>query len=382
MAQILQDTGNAPDRIEILRRASRLKAILRERAARCEALRRVPDETIADLIESRILRTCQPARFGGSQLGFDTLCEMSLETAQGDGAQAWVAEVYGEHAYLVSLFGDEAQHDVWDGNPDMLISASVVPLGNHVEREKGGYRLSGRWPFVSGVHHAGWIFIAELAATEASKEMHYFLVPRSEIKIEDDWHTIGMVGTGSNSIILDNSFVPPHRVILSRDVVAGTAPGARVNQSPLYRMPLMGFGQVALSSVTIGVALGMVEDFKAQLRTKPGTDLLYGTLAEASAETRAASLLLLDASGSNVRKLMRGETLGEGDAVATMRNTAYAVTLAKRAANRLFEATGGRGIYLSAPMQRSFRDVMSSAAHGSFNWERSALRYAKHAVKA
>src|SRR5665213_3557837 len=145
------------DRAEVLKRSRELAPILRERAAQGEALRRVPDATIVDLLDSHLLRVCQPARFGGSELGWDVLCEASIELARGDGSQAWVANVYAEHPYIVALFDDEAQHEVWDPDPDALICASLIPQGNRVEQTGAGFHLGGKWAFASGVHHAQWI---------------------------------------------------------------------------------------------------------------------------------------------------------------------------------------------------------------------------------
>ena len=377
------------ERAEILKRASTLVPILRERAARCEQLRRVPDETIADLVDSRLLRICQPARFGGGERGWDTLCEMSIEMAQGDGSQAWVANVYAEHPYIVAMFEDAAQHDVWDDDPDALIAASLLPVGNRAEKVDGGYRLSGKWPFASGIFHASWAIIGEVGeAGEGQRDHLLFLVPRANFTIDDDWFTVGMTGTGSASVVLDDAFVPAHRVIRGTDILAGETPGTRVNTGPLYRMPLMGFAQTALAAVPIGVAQSMVDDFKNLIRAKSrgptpvvGLELLCARLSEAAAEVHAATMLLVEASRKNMNKLADGVALAEADAAITMRDSGYALLLAKRAATRVFEATGAHGTYLSTPIQRGFRDVEVAGNHGSLTWERSALRYAQAALK-
>jgi 3-hydroxy-9,10-secoandrosta-1,3,5(10)-triene-9,17-dione monooxygenase len=372
-----------PDRAELLRRARALVPALRARAKQGETLRRVPDETIADLVGSGVLRTCQPIRFGGSGLGWDAVCEIAMELGQGDGSQAWVANVYAEHAYILALFEERAQREVWDAAPNALLAASIVPQGNDVRPVDGGYRLSGRWAFTSGVHHADWIILAEVAKEAAGERHGYFLVPAADYRILDDWHTIGMVGTGSSSVALEDVFVPAHRVIANDDVVAGTTPGARSSDDPLLRMPILGFAQLALAAVPVGVALGMLDDFRAVLRKaigRPGAELLQQRYSASAAELQAARLLLLDAARDNMERLGRGEPLGEAAAARSLRDAAYAVLLAKQTAARLFEATGGRGIYLASPMQRAFRDVEASGGHGSLNWERSALRYARFAV--
>ncbi|MGH7073505.1 MAG: flavin-dependent monooxygenase, partial [Stellaceae bacterium] len=194
------------DRAEIRKRAGALVPALRERAASCEKLRRMPDKTIADLIDSKLLRICQPARFGGSELGWDMLCEMSIEMARGDGSQAWVANVYAEHPYIVAMFQDEAQHEVWGDDADALIAASLLPVNNRVEKVDGGYRLSGKWPFASGIFHALWAIVGEMGDIGDGQRDHLlFLIPRADFAIDDDWFTVGMAGTGSASIVLDNT---------------------------------------------------------------------------------------------------------------------------------------------------------------------------------
>lgn len=378
------------DRAEILKRAGALIPALRERAARCEELRRVPDKTIADLIDSKLLRVCQPARFGGGEQGWDTLVEMSIEMARGDGSQAWVANVYAEHPYIVAMFADEAQNDVWRDDPDALICASLLPVGGRVEKVDGGYRLSGKWPFASGVHHARWTIIGELGDAGGGQRDHLlFLIPRANFAVDDDWFTVGMTGTGSASVVLDNAFVPAHRVIRGAEILAGATPGTRMNPGPLYRMPLIGFAQTALAAVPIGVAVGMVDDFKNFVRNKSkapppvaGLELLQVRLSEAAAEIHGASMLLMEAARRNMNKLAEGVALAEADAATTMRDSGYALLLAKRAATRIFEATGAHGTYLSTPIQRGFRDVEVAGNHGSLAWERSALRYAQTALKS
>ena len=377
------------DRAEILKRAAALVPAMRERAAHCEELRRLPEETIADLIDSKLLRICQPARFGGAEQGWDTLVEMSIEMARGDGSQAWVANVYAEHPYIVGMFENQAQHEVWDDNRDTLICASLLPVGGRAERVDGGYRLTGKWPFASGVHHAHWAIIGELGDVGGGQRDHLlFLIPRANFAVDDDWFTVGMTGTGSASVVLDNAFVPAHRVIRGTDILAGATPGTRINTNPIYRMPLIGFAQTALAAVPIGVAIGMVDDFKHFIRGKSrgpapvlGIELLHARLSESSAEVHAASMLLLDASRRNMNKLADAVALVEADAATTMRDSGYALLLAKRAAARIFEATGAHGTNLSTPIQRGFRDVEVAGNHGSLTWERSALRYAQAALK-
>jgi 3-hydroxy-9,10-secoandrosta-1,3,5(10)-triene-9,17-dione monooxygenase len=265
-----------------------------------------------------------------------------------------------------------------------------LPVGGRVEKLDGGYRLSGKWPFASGIHHAGWAIVGEFGDIGGGRRDHLLcLIPRADFAIDDDWFAVGMTGTGSASVVLDGTFVPAHRVIEAADILAGATPGTRINTAPLYRMPVIGFAQTALAAVPIGVALSLVDDFRNFILAKSrspapalGMELLHARFAESAAEAYAASMLLIEASRRNMIKLAAGIALAEEDAAQTMRDSGYALLLAKRASTRVFEATGAHGTYLSTPIQRGFRDVQVAGNHGSLAWDRSAMRYAQTALKS
>ena len=370
-------------REDILARAAGLVPVLRERAAQAESLRRMPDETVADLVAAGLTRTSQPARFGGFELGWDVICEASMMLGRGDASQAWVANVYAEHAFMVALFPDQAQREVWDANPEALVSASISPVGNRVETVAGGHVLDGRWPFASGVDHSDWTIVGDLVREGDALPRHlFFLVPKADREVVDDWRTAGMVGTGSMSVNLKRLFVPAHRTLANDDVAAGAAPGAEINRHYLYRMPIFGFSNLALASVPVGVAEAMIDEFAgfvarraARNPAPPALEALHIRLAEAAAEARAARLLILDIARANMEKLASGIRLDAADGTRGMQQGAYACVLARRAAARLFEASGAHGIYLSNVMQRAFRDIYASTVHAGLNWDRSALHY-------
>jgi alkylation response protein AidB-like acyl-CoA dehydrogenase len=376
-------------REDMLERAASLVHVLRERAGQAESLRRMPDETIADLVAAGLTRAAQPARFGGSELGWDVLCEAAMTLGRGDASQAWVATVYAEHAFMVALFPDEAQRDVWEFNPQALISASISPVGNRVEVVDGGYVLDGRWPFASGAHHSDWTLIGDRVQRGRAPPKHlFFLVPKADRKILDDWHTAGMVGTGSATVELENVFVRTYRTLNMDEVAAGKAPGAKLNTNPLYRMPVFGFTNLALASVVVGAAEAMIEEFtgfvaQRAARTPPplALEALYTRLAEAAAETKSAKLLIMDAAASNMRKLASGALLDAAEGTRGMHQNAYACALTRRAAARLFEGAGAHGVYLSSFIQRAFRDIYAGTVHAGLNWDRAALNYGQLAVR-
>lgn len=387
-ATLPSETELAPTREQLLAKAQALTPVLRSRATDAESARQVSAETVADFIAAGLTRVCQPARFGGSELPWDVLCEISMELGKGCGAQAWVNNVFAEHNCLAAQFSDQAQLDVWGKKPETLISTSYAPSGT-VEKTDGGWLVSGRYGFSSGVHHSAWSIIGALLpiGSEGAHVHCFLLVPGDDRKIIDNWHALGLAATGSADIEFKDAFVPDHRVLDGRASAQGNSPGALVNTAPLYKLPHLGFAQTALASVAVGMAKGAVADFTQFVRTgrvrgKPLSDVqgLQMRLAEASAEAEAARMMVLGTARDNMAKVSAGHKLMLGDLARSRRNAAYGVKLAKQAVQRLFEATGGQGVYLESDMQRAFRDINAAAGHIALGWDLSATIYGRYAV--
>lgn len=373
----------------IVAKARALAPKLAERAEAGNSQRRAPDETIEDFDRLGIVRLCQPVRFGGFEQPFSAISEIVLELARGDGSQAWVADVYCEHTFMLALFPDQAQHDVWDERPGAMISASIVPLpSNSVRKVEGGYVMNGRWPFASGLHHSHWSILAHsLTGEDGVARHHFFLVPAQDRMIVDDWHVLGLCGTGSASIELRDVFVPAHRALLNADVAAGKAPGAQINRSPVYRMPIFGYTLNGLGSVTTGVLLGMVADFtkfvSAAARRPhppPGLSNLTERVAESAIEAEVCAAVIRDSNRRIDGILSAGGRLSEQDATINTRNIAWVNMVARRAATRMFEVSGAHGLLLPGPLQRAFRDIYAAGVHRALNWDAAALRYGKMAT--
>ena len=371
-------------REDLVARARSLSAVFRERSAKAESLRRMPDESIEAIVEAGLPRICQPARFGGFELGWDTVCEVAMELGRGCASQAWVSNVFTEHTCMLGLFPDEAQHEVWDENPRALVSTSYAPVGK-VTPVAGGVRLSGHYTFSSGVHHAHWSIVGGMVPRdEGAPYPGLMLIRAADRRIVDNWHTMGMAGTGSADFVVEDVFVPQHRILDDTLVFAGRTPGSQVNAAPVYRMPQKGIAQTALASVPIGTALGAVADFAEAMRTGrshgealSGMQNLQLRLAESSVEAESAQRLVLGTVGDVMRKLEAGGRIDEADFATTMRNAAYGVLLARRSVTRLFEAAGGSGAFLSGSLQRSFRDVHAAGGHIGLAWDRNASLYGR-----
>src|SRR5262249_52397514 len=193
----------APPRFdELLARAEALVPALRERAPRAEQLRHLPDETIAELHESGLFRMLQPTRVGGSELPYRALFELTAVIGQGCGSTAWVLANLAAHHWLLGMWHPEAQEEIWGQSRDSLISSALIFPRGRARRVPNGYRLTGRWPFSSGIDPSTWNMFGAVVSDEETgeNEPRMFLVPASDYSIIDTWQVIGLAGTGSKDV--------------------------------------------------------------------------------------------------------------------------------------------------------------------------------------
>src|SRR5438552_8876016 len=161
-------TGGPPDFAELLQRAEALVPVLRERAAKAEELRRMPDETIEDSHRSGLFRILQPKRVGGSELPFRAIVELVATISRGDGSTGWVLANLAAHHWLLGMWPKEAQDEIWGQSPDNLVGSALIFPRGRARPVDGGYRLTGRWPFSSGVDPAAWNLIGAITSDEES----------------------------------------------------------------------------------------------------------------------------------------------------------------------------------------------------------------------
>lgn len=371
---------------ELVGRALELVPMLRERAAKTEALRRIPDETMRDLQDAELLKAVQPARYGGFELDLDDTLRITAALGRGCGATAWVYGVFSDHQITIGMYPKAAQEDVWGETPAAVTCSGLAPAGE-ARRVDGGYRLSGRWSFSSGCDHSAWVFVHSFVPTEATEQnvrTAYYLVPREDFEIVDTWHVVGLAGTGSKDIAIEDAFVPEHRLLIVADANEGRAPGAEVNPSPLYRMPRMATSPFLLTAPTIGLTEGMLDLFLESIRTKASRGVKLADLgtmqmriAEASAEVDAARLLLERDCAETMRVMRRDGMLTLEQRARNRRDMAYAATLCSRAADRIFTATGANGLFDGNEMRRQFHDIRAVGAHFVNSWDVAGTTYTK-----
>jgi hypothetical protein len=244
---------------------------LRDRIAEAERLRRLPDATVTDLLESGLCGVMKPRRFGGSELGAETLIDVSAALAAECASTGWVYMLWAAHMWLLALWPADAQEEMF-ADPAMVAS-SVVSTAGAVEPVEGGYRWTGRGFFSSGVDHCQWLTAAVNVRDEetGAEGRKWLLLPRADFEVIDDWHVIGLRGTGSKTLTVTDAFIPHGRVLDDADIQRGTAPGREVNPHPMYGAISQANFTAAMAAPAIGAARGLLAAYGQKLRAKAGT---------------------------------------------------------------------------------------------------------------
>ena len=380
--------GKNLSREDMIKRAKDLVPILRLRAQQAASERCVPKETMNDFHRTGLLRIAQPLRYGGLELGWDVLCEISQLLAAADGSQAWIQRIIADHAQMVATFPAEAQEEVWLENPAAVICAAFDPVGKALP-VKGGFQFSGKHGFSSGIDYADWLICGGYIVNKTKKAgPHFFLVARKDVKLLDDWDTIGLEGTGSRSFVVQDAFVPKHRFLDGAKARVGKGPGTKINKAAVYRTPRGGVTSTGFAALTVGIAQGVLEEWlrftvprKSRgvvLAEEPGTQQILG---RSSAEISAAEALYYGTISRAMRVLEKRKSLTEFDLVTARRNVGFSAKLALKAGTRLFNAAGGRALFKSGSLERQYRNLLGAASHHALVWERHSIDFGRALFK-
>lgn len=363
---------------EALRRARACVPVLKERAQASEDARVLLRENEQLLHEQGLFRFHQPKIFGGMELPYHATVDIVSELARGCPSTAWNVGNLGSHHWILGFYDPATQHEVWDANPDVLIASSIALAAGRARKTAGGFVVSGRWPFSSGVDNSDWNMLAVTVLGDDGKtpvDWRLCLVPKSDYTIHDTWYAMGMVGTGSKDIEAKEIFVPERRALeLAKCRGGGEHPGARLNAGTLYRIALVAAAGHPLSATALGTAEGAYEHVREKFAQRTGTytgakvsdfQAVQVKLAKARCQIDAARLLMRESAIA----FGKAEPLDVEAKLRLRAQNTFAVGQCREAIETLWSFYGANAIYTRDPLQRYLRDVQAASQHFSFNFD-------------
>ena len=353
--------------------AEKIVAALRETEAESEATRRLSDRAVELLHQSGVTRIVSPAAYGGYELPVRALVEAERIVAQGSTAASWVLMVCAAHTFIAGRMPRRGQDEYFGGDAGMLIPG-VPSLRGTCRRTAGGYILKGRWPYASGADHGDWVLVGCRGIPNDAGETCPPLIvvmPKKDAVIDDTWFTLGMRGTGSKDIVVEDAFIPSYRALEYTKVAEGDAAKEAGLTETGYHVPFSCVFPLGITSAVIGICEGALAHhaaWQASRTTVSGAAskddpyALYA-LSEAAADIAASRAALVDNVTRMHDAVSRGHVPTFAERAAGRRTQVQAAWRAVRALDEVVARSGGNAMRMDNPIQRFWRDAHTGLAH-------------------
>jgi 3-hydroxy-9,10-secoandrosta-1,3,5(10)-triene-9,17-dione monooxygenase len=344
------------------------------RADEARAARRISDDVVEALRADGFFRHYTPARFGGSEGKPQDFFRDQIEIARRDMSTAWALGIVAVHNYQIAMMDPRTQEEVFANGPDAMISSSYNPVGAKVEPVEGGFMLSGRWGWSSGCLHCNWVLLGGIVPGEGHRT---FLVPAGDYAIDETWFTMGLQGTGSNDIVIDQPvFVPERRTHKQADGFNSV----HHQTNPVYDLPWAQVFIRVVNTSAIGAVLHAIELFRDRVGVA-STDMTKSATDPDVLERIARAANLAEESASiMVRNFEEMEAAGWKPALPDRVRYRYQASLVAdrciEAMDLLMDIAGGRSVYSGSAMQDLWHDVRMARAHVANNPAGFARNYA------
>ncbi|OBK13364.1 acyl-CoA dehydrogenase family protein [Mycobacterium asiaticum] len=335
-----------------------------ELSAQIERERRLPPELVDRLNEAGLLRATMPREVDAPELEPSAALRCAETIARGDAATGWCVSIAITSALLVAYLSSDTRDEMFGGGTG--VAAGVWAPRGRGRSVDGGVMVSGRWPFCSGITHADMLFAG--CFVDDGPVPSVVALPKRDLQVLDNWHTLGLRGTGSHDTVADDVFVPRDRVFSLFD--------GPVVDRPLYRFPVFGFFALSIGAATLGNARAAIDDFTdlaggkkglGSTRTLAGRSATQAAVATAESSLSAARALYYEAIDTAWQASQHPEPVP----VAARNRLRLAATHAARTSadvvRTLYDLAGSSAIYDGAPLQRRFRDAFTATAHFQVN---------------
>ncbi|RHW39363.1 acyl-CoA dehydrogenase [Lysinibacillus yapensis] len=355
---------------------------LRERAQKTEDSRKIPEETIKDLKEGGLFTMLRPKRYGGQELNLRTYSEAVVEISRGCASTGWIVALCAIRELMVAeSFSEKTHQEIFGQNPEDVLFAGVYePRKCVVKKVDGGYLIEeGFWMFCSGSLHATWGYFGFPIYNEdgVMVDQKLMTVPFSELEIHDDWHTLGLRGTGSNSVTMTNVFVPDHRVTSFNEALNGNFESSHLRDIPLYHSALFPGLILSLGLPGLGVLKNALDIFKEALPFRKAVHMgveyvkdaasTHALLAEATLKVETAEHYFYNLADEIDRWANDKKYMERSARVKALADIGYANKLLKEALDLLLSGSGSGFVYNGHSMQRIIRDFLTLHSHRSLS---------------
>jgi alkylation response protein AidB-like acyl-CoA dehydrogenase len=327
----------------------------------------LPHEVLDTLSAQGFFRMAVPASLGGNDLPLIEILKAVEELAAADASIGWSVGQAVIAQVIFTHFSAQAIAEIYRDGPDVRGAGAVAPRGRAVLVDDH-WRVTGRWPYLTGISHASWVYLqclvgsGELAAGSGERpELRLVLLPAAQVKVIGNWDVVGLRGTGSHDARVNRASCLPHRTCAFTD-----APTISIAAG---RLPARDQGGLVIAAVACGIARGAIDAAaelavakypafssvvladqavfqdrlgEAEMTLRAGRALLYAEIAEAEGSV----------GGEELRSRLRVRAAG-----------AQVVELAGRALDVAYRLAGGTAVYRSAPFERRLRDMAAATQH-------------------
>lgn len=349
------------------------------RGAANEAAGRLADATIAEVLEAGIMKVGVPRRFGGLEVDYEVIPEISRLLGQGCLATSWTIGILLQHNMQMGLFPARAQEEFWAAGASCFAPGFIIP-GGVARPAAGGWRLSGHWRFGSGYPHGQWILLSAHEDIDGRKgHLLRFALPVGDTTARNNWNVSGLAGTGTWDCVLEDVFVPQHRSMPASSMLDGTAPGLEMNTGPLWRIPMLSFYYPNMAAMVLGAAEGVAGQVLGKMKARV---LAYGGAAASelpymranvarSFTTLNAAAALLQSEARRIGNAARdGRAFTLEERAGVRANCTWVVKQSRAVINELCDISGTSSFFTQSDLQRFHREVNVMSSHSFYDFDR------------
>ena len=371
---------------ELVSRAAALRPLLRSQQDESDKRGYYSPEAHEAMKKAGLYRVCQPKMWGGYEFDFSTLLRCSMEISRGQPGAGWCYTLATSHVIVASSYlSPQAQAEIFTGDGDFRAPHKAVPSGK-TERVDGGYMVNGTWSYSSGIPYATHAFASTTVAGPDGPRWGHFIVPRDKVTMLDDWggdHSLGMQSSGSNSVRIDNVFVPDRNFFFddmlfsSRPDGSGTY-GTELHGNPMYIAVVGGIYHATFGAIMTGTARAAIDEYEDLMRkrntpnspnsrlTDPESQRIIGKAIQLADSAEALTIACGERYKEQCERWARDKTpISVQDTLRLWGMAQEACFMANQATEMLFKTAGSSPTMPGQKLGRYFRDIQMYITHPS-----------------